>query len=51
MDIMCNDIQSLQLQHTPSINTQVPKGVPMDPTFVFRAFYYFRLRFFDRYFL
>ena len=24
--------------------------VPRDPTFVFRAFYYFRLRFFDRYF-
>ena len=23
-------------------------GVPRDPTFVFRAFYYFRLRFFDR---
>ena len=25
-------------------------GVPKDPRFVFRAFYYFHLRFFDRYF-
>ena len=26
------------------------KGGPRDPRFVFRAFYYFRLRFFHRYF-
>ena len=24
------------------------RGGPMDPTFVYRAFYYFRLRFLDR---
>ena len=29
---------------------QVTRGVPVDPTFVFRAFYYFRLCFFDCYF-
>ena len=28
----------------------VTKGVPRDPRFVFRAFYYFHLRFFHRYF-
>ena len=27
------------------------EGSPMDPTLVFRAFYYFRFRFFDRHFL
>ena len=38
----------LEVQFT--LNIKVSKGVPMDPTFVFRAFYYFCLRFFDRYF-
>ena len=34
-----------------SINTEVTKeGVPRDPRFVFRAFYYFRLSFFHCYF-
>ena len=33
-----------------SLTLKWPRGVPRDPRFVFRAFYYFRLRFFRRYF-
>ena len=37
------------LPNRKRINTSVTKGgVPRDPRFVFRAFYYFRLRFFHR---
>ena len=34
-----------------NINTYVTKGIPRDPTFVFLAFNYFRLRFFTFIFL
>ena len=35
----------LTLDTIALFNTLVTKGVPRDPRFVFRAFYYFRLRF------
>ena len=37
-------------KQTVALTLKWPRGVPRDPRFVFRAFYYFRLRFFHRYF-
>ena len=57
LKIRCRDsIESLMILEEGEFKVpiegciKVARGVPIDPTFAFRAFYNFRLPFFDRYF-
>ena len=46
----CKRALNRKTNHQRLLNTKVTGGVPWDPTSVFCIFYYYHVKFFDRYF-